>query len=137
MPPKPIQAHYRHGRWRMHCPKCGATLPAWEDGVVCPREHPGMMAKALQPIAGGLFRPVPDTELIEQARASAQEKGELYTPAFPAEREQIERILRLRPSPRNMNWDPTETVRDLLVQNIQHGDRIPDGMRVLLPAEES
>ena len=121
-----IPAYMNNGRWILHCPKCATALNAWDSGVICPRCHPGVLAKALQPIKGGLFRAVGDIELIEQARTQARELSEEYFPQYPEEKAAIEKVLRLRPDPRNMNWEPGESVADLRLQNIEHGDRVPE-----------
>ena len=44
---------------------------------------------------------------------------------MPEEREQIERILNMRPVPETRNWLPHESVDDLIVENIEHGDPFP------------
>lgn len=121
-----ILAYMNHGRWLIKCPKCSTPLHAQESGVVCPRCHPGVMAKALQQIGDGLFRPVADIEIVEAARKKAEDAGELYVPDFPPQRNEIERILRMRPGVHNMNWIPSETLDDLRKQNIKHGDPLPD-----------
>jgi uncharacterized Zn finger protein (UPF0148 family) len=121
-----LQAFMNNGRWIMICPQCGTPLPAREHGVICPRCYPGMLAKALRPLSNGDLRPVTDQELVSAARAAAHRAGEEYYPEYPAEREQIERILRMRPDRKNMNWILTETLDDLRAQNVEHGDPVPE-----------
>jgi hypothetical protein len=120
-----LNAYLNHGRWIIHCPRCDTALPAKEEGMVCPICWPGVNAKALQPIPGGLFRPVADAELINQVKAKAKAKGELYAPVFPAEKEEIEKIVRMRPKVYHVNWTPGETVEQLRQQNIERGDPVP------------
>lgn len=122
---KKITAYMNNGRWLMNCLKCGTPLPAWESGVVCPRCYPGMLARAFQPLPGGLLRPVADIEIVEQTRKKANGNGEEYAPSFPAEKTEIEKILRLRPAAKNMNWLPSESLADLRKQNLDHGDPVP------------
>lgn len=122
--PKQLTAIMNNGRWIMRCPKDGTYLPAWDTGVICPKCHPGILAKAFEQTKDGLLRPVADVELVEKARNQAREKGEEYFPKYPDERHEIERILRFRPNPANMNWIPSETLDDLRRQNINHGDPV-------------
>lgn len=120
-----IKAFMNCGRWIILCQRCGVGLMADEKGTVCPVCYPDIRAKALQPIANGLFRQVHDMEIINQARASAEKNSELYFPVFPKERNEIESILRLRPRKETMNWDETESVADLIEQNREHDDPVP------------
>jgi len=121
-----VPAFMNNGRWLLYCPKDGEALPAWDAGVICPRCHPGILAKAFQLVKGGLFRPVTDLELVNQARQEAAEQDEIYVPAYPEEKVQIEKILRLRSNRENMNWIASETLEDLRQQNIEHGDPVPE-----------
>ena len=114
-----------YGRWIMNCPRCNTALPALEAGVICPRCFPDITAKAWRPLKNGDLRPVPDHELIAAATTQAREQDEIYFPLYPREKEQIERILRMRPAVKNMNWIPEESLDDLRQQNIDHGDPVP------------
>ena len=124
MPNYGLIAYMNYGRWIFHCPRCSSALLASETGVICPVCWPGIRAKAFNRLSNGLFRPVPDTELIEAEQAKAQESGEVYFPIFPKERPDIETILKLRPLTQNMNWEPGETLDILNEQNIAHGDPV-------------
>lgn len=135
MHPRKLAAYMNNGRWLIDCPVCSTSLPAWESGVVCPVCHPGMLARAFQPLLNGTLRPIADIELVEQARNNARRANEEYVPSFPAEHTRIEKILRLRPAPRHMNWVPGETLDDLCRQNIEHGDPVPEDL--LDPAESA
>jgi hypothetical protein len=42
------------------------------------------------------------------------------------ERRRIEAILLCRPNVEDRNWEPGETIADLLAQNAAHGDPVPD-----------
>lgn len=44
----------------------------------------------------------------------------------PEERARIEAVLLCRPNVEDRNWEPDETVADLLAQNREHGDPVPD-----------
>lgn len=44
----------------------------------------------------------------------------------PDERRRIEAVLLCRPNPGDRNWEPSETVADLIAQNREHGDPVPD-----------
>lgn len=44
----------------------------------------------------------------------------------PGMRHQIEAVLLCRPNVGDRNWDPRETIDDLIAQNREHGDPIPD-----------
>lgn len=50
--------------------------------------------------------------------------GKARMVVFPENRDEIERILLLRPNPSVRTWYPHETVDDLRLQNIEHGDKI-------------
>ena len=121
-----LQAYMNNGRWIMACPVCSTPLPCRETGVICPRCYPHVMAKAWRQLPNGDLRPVQDMELVAAAQMDARAKDEEYFPLYPAEREQIERILRCRPDRKNMNWIPSETLADLRAQNIEHGDPVPE-----------
>ena len=43
----------------------------------------------------------------------------------------VERLLLMRPSPKNQNWLPGETLHDLLAENLEHGVVTPDPGAVL------
>lgn len=118
-----------HGRWVFSCPRCRTFLEASADQVICGVCHPGIRAKALKPVSGGAFRPVPDEELIAEARKEAEERGEHYVMQFPAERAQIESIVRLRKRLQDVNWHPGESIQDLIEQSRAHGDPLPKGVK--------
>jgi hypothetical protein len=124
--PKKLFSYMNNGRWLIHCPKCDTALPAQESGVICPRCHPGMLAKAYKMLPSGLLRPVADVDLIQETLIHARSLNEEYFPEWPPDKAEIERILRLRPAAKHMNWHPGETLADLRLQNIQHGDPVPE-----------
>ena len=128
-------AFVEFGDWMIACPNCGKHIYVDQvtDRAVCTRCYPSLLANAMQPIQGGLFRPVPDVLLREETRARAEVEGCMYQAAYPAERIQIEAVLRARPAKRNMNWyyegHPTlirlgrqfESVEDLINENSAYG----------------
>lgn len=117
------KAYMNHGSWLYDCPRCKTHIDAEHD--ICPRCWPQANAKAFRPIPGtDLLRRVPDPELVEQVREQAQKRGELYRPVFPAERDDIEHILRYRATP-HMNWVPGESIDFLIAESLQNGDDIP------------
>lgn len=120
-----VTAYLNWGRWLIDCPTCKTALLAREH-TICLVCFPHIEAKALRDVGGGLLRPVDDVELIEQAREQARKAGAVLEPVYPAERNAIEAILRVRPDRSNFNWLPGETLDDLRLQNIQHGDPVPE-----------
>jgi hypothetical protein len=56
----------------------------------------------------------------ENERAACTRCGRTYLVDFPAEREEIERLLLLRPE-RDRNWEPGQTVEDLRRENEERG----------------
>lgn len=124
--PKKITAYMNNGRWLIDCPVCGTPLPGWDIGVICPRCFPGMLARVYQKLPSGLLRPLTDVEIVEQTKTAARNADREYAPLYPVERAQIEKVLQLRKARRFMNWVPSETVQDLIAQNIAHGDPVPD-----------
>lgn len=123
---KPV-AYFNHGRWLYNCPVCDTPLEARRD--ICPQCHPGIVARAFQPVKGSdLLRRVPDPELIEQARLEAVQRGEVWKPVYPKEKQAIENILRYRRI-QHMNWQPGETLEFLLAENRQNGDEVPKEYR--------
>jgi len=89
-----LLAHVNHGRWVVHCPTpgCGGAELAREDGLFFCCEC-----------------------------RNAEVGGDYRTVAFPGEREEIERVLKLRPAPATRNWQPGETLDDLKAENLAHG----------------
>lgn len=124
-----VSAFMNHGRWIILCPRCHTALEAIEGSVVCGVCFPKIRAQALELIDGGLLRSVPDSVLVAGATKQAEERGEKYAIKFPAERSQIEAVLRQRANVANINWHPGETVADLIEQNKAHGDPLPKGMK--------
>lgn len=100
----PLSSEIHHGIWIARC-ECGARgLPA-PGGVVffgtplvwCVRCQNGATGRGWRPVS------FPET----------QERGD------------IEAILLCRPSVGDRNWTPDESIADLLLQNVEHGDPIP------------
>ena len=87
---QPQGLEIRQGNWLAIC-ACNGAEYGWEEGFfVC----------------------------LSCFNAAAGHK--LLRTVFPAEREEIENILELRPLP-NRNWRPGETLEDLRRENIDHG----------------
>lgn len=123
------KAFMNYARWIFRCPRCGTALEAKEEGVVCGVCWPQSRATAFVQTHDHLLRPVPDQELRAQALNEAKQAGEFWMPVFPAERSEIEAVLRLRSSHENMNWESDETLADLIEQNISNGDPVPEKKR--------
>lgn len=51
---------------------------------------------------------------------------------WPTNVREIERFLRIRPDPKTRNWEPGETLHDLLSENIAHG--LYDGLTTIQAA---
>lgn len=88
-----------HGRWVAECPR----------EFCFNAEHLGFH----QGILGGLE---PDAMHCQECATSWPARW----PA-PALRQGVEQLLSDRPDPRTRNWQPHETLHDLLEQNIEHG----------------
>ena len=52
---------------------------------------------------------------------NAAQGGKARRVIFPEAKDEIERLLSLRPNPNNRNWLPQEKVEDLKTENITHG----------------
>jgi hypothetical protein len=102
---EPLVARVNHGVWIASCP-CGARGTPAPGGVV--------------------FTATP---LVCCARCGNQAAGRGWrTVALPdtPTRYRIEAILLCRPNAGDRNWEPGETLADLLAQNRDHGDPVPD-----------
>ena len=86
-----VYAYVNHGRWVADCPQPGCTG--------------AMMVTEQQPMHCG----------------NRDCGGGPWTVAFPAERQQIEVLLLLRPVDRNRNWRPGESLAALRAENAEHG----------------
>ena len=102
----PLVAEVNHGTWIAPC-SCGAPgLPA--PGCVVFLDAPlAWCVRCSNAETSGRWRPVllpPDDERVA-----------------------IEAVLACRPQAGDRNWEPTETVADLVAQNVEHGDGVPCG----------
>lgn len=103
----PLPARINHGVWIVSC-SCRA------DG----EPAPGMIVWLTVPwawcircrnrAAGGAWRPIdlPSSDDREALEAVLERRAEIF----------------------DRNWEPTETVGQLIVQNREHGDPVPEGM---------
>lgn len=91
-----------HGRWVARCPRPGCMnaeqFGTCDDGT-----------------AGGL------TGSSFHCRVEYGGCGLTCAADWPHNVDDIERLLRLRPVPATRNWEPGETVEDLLCENVRHG----------------
>ena len=101
----PMVARVNHGVWIASC-SCGAKGNPPAGCVVSLIEPLGWCVRCHNRAWGGGWRPitVPVSETVAQ----------------------IEAILVCRPNIGDRNWEPEETVADLLAQNREHGDPVPD-----------
>ena len=118
---------HNHGRWLATCPECNQAnkIERGQRTMGCAACYPDLRAMAYEPhviqrTGKTVLRSVPDVDAREEARAKAQEAGQVYEIQWPQDVKQIEKILSKRKS-ENKNWIPGETVQDLIVQNISHG----------------
>lgn len=123
-----VYAEYNSARWIAICPTClvQGIQAAMEvkpgDVFICPEEHPNIMAITLvpNPRLPGAFNSVADTALRTEARQAAIGAGEAYEVIFPAEKAEIERVLRVRPRAAR-NWWTGVPLSDLIAENIERG----------------
>ncbi len=101
-PTPSLKARLYRNQWIVDCPDCGNAEFAFVDEPVfmCSNCFNGA-------VAGRQWRRV----------------------EFPADREEIEVIIRARPLPHNRNWAPGETVHDLRRENHEHGLPSAKGVR--------
>jgi hypothetical protein len=101
---EPLVARINHGVWVASC-SCGARgLPA-PGTVVFLDVLLGWCIRCNNRAWGGGWRPI-------------------IAPG-PEDRRRIEAVLLCRPNVGDRNWEPAETVADLVAQNVEHGDPIP------------
>jgi hypothetical protein len=101
----PLLGRVNGGNWIASCDCGGRGLPA-PGGVVFVETPLVWCLRCLNGGTGRGWRPV-----------VVPREGE---------REQIERILLCRPNVADQNWEPAESVADLLAQNVAHGDPVPE-----------
>lgn len=119
-----IYAEYNHGRWVAICPAClqqGVQIASEVrvgDVFVCPTDYPNLLAQTLvpNPRMNGAFNPVADTVLREETRQRAIADGAAHEVIFPSGKNEIERLLRVRPL-HARNWFPGVTVEELQQEN--------------------
>ncbi len=88
----PLQAFVNHGKWLVRCenPSCTGAEKVWEEGLV-------MCCSCL----------------------NGHVAHQYLTTEFPANRMEIEEVLEFRAMD-NRNWEPSETLADLQIENIEH-----------------
>lgn len=100
----PMVARVNHGIWIASC-SCGAKGTPTPGCVVFVNNPWGWCVRCGNQAWGGGWRRVvvPDVDT----------------------RAQIEAVLLCRPNPQHRNWEPAETIADLITQNREHGDPVP------------
>lgn len=112
---RPMVAKVNHGHWIASC-ECGAKgLPT--PGCLVFMSGPGAMMgwcpRCQNGATGRGWRPVTVPDVTVRVR--------------------IEAVLRLRPHVEDRNWEQSETVDDLIRQNKEHGDPVPDFAAITIP----
>ena len=123
-----INAEVNHGRWIAFCPVCrdqGMVVALIvEPGVpfVCPEEFPETLATTMvpNPRVKGAFNTVPDEAARQEARELAISRGKAFEVLFPANKKEIEDVLRVRPVAAR-NWYSPKTADDLRRENVENG----------------
>ncbi len=124
-----VFAQVNHSRWVAICPFCQAMgivsaveVAAGDAVFVCPEEYPGTQANMLIPHARrkGAFVSVPDDDTRTQARQTAIAAEKAYEIVYPAEKAEIERVLRYRPRAAR-NWYPGVSLEELKAENERMG----------------
>jgi hypothetical protein len=89
---KPARAFVNDGRWVIQCECAGAQIASREDRRF-------FCCDCLNVITAGAWRPV----------------------EWPANSDEIEEVLSLRPDPKQRNWNWNETADQLRAENVEHG----------------
>lgn len=105
MTAEPLVARVNHGRWIASC-SCGAKGLPTPGCIVFLGVLLGWCVRCNNGAWGGGWRPVVAPQLETRA--------------------QIEAVLACRPRFEDRNWEPPETVADLIRENREHGDPVPD-----------
>lgn len=108
---RPLAARVNWGIWIASC-DCGA-----------------LSSKVPAP-GGVVFFDGPGAALVWCVRCRNGSTGRGWRPVAgppPAVRAAIEAVLVLRPNVEDRNWDPSETIADLVAQNVERGDPVPGG----------
>lgn len=103
---RPLVACVNGGNWIARCDCGGRGVPS-PGGIVFAETPVVFCLRCLNGGTGRGWRPV----LLP----------------LPGLRAEIERVLVCRPHAGDQNWEPGETVADLIAQNVEHGDPVPEG----------
>lgn len=106
----PMVAKVNGGIWKALC-ECGMRTDLAKSKVA-----PGCVVWLDQPLGFCM-------------RCGNQAHGRGWRPVVvpdPVMRAQIEAILSCRPNIGDRNWEPSETIEDLVHQNREHGDPVPE-----------
>lgn len=94
----PLAPRVNHNRWIVDCPNCGGAEFLWPEGLM-------MCASCWNGDVDGQWRRVSN----------------------PANRNEIDEVLMIRPVPGTRNWNRNESIEDLQQENRKHG--LPDKKR--------
>lgn len=89
-----LVAEVIENKWTVCCPDCRGVEYAWRDGP-----YLFMCASCFNGVVGHRWR--------------------AYT--FPANYQEIEKVLQARPVPETRNWTKHETIAALKIENLEHG----------------
>lgn len=103
---RPLVASVNGGNWIARCDCGGRGVPS-PGGIVFAETPVVFCLRCLNGSTGRGWRPVL-----------------LPLPGLMAA---VERVLLCRPHAGDQNWEPGETVADLIAQNVEHGDPVPEG----------
>ena len=131
---KTIRAYINQGRIVADCPECnGAEFVKPGGWFLCMNCHPELRGTKTV-VVDGYKIPVTDPVAQQAARDRLIADGSAALVIVPDNFERIWEVLRLRPSVLNMNWycegnkrmPSGETLDQLVFENIQNGDPIPE-----------
>ena len=136
---KTIRAYINEARIVADCPDCnGSELVRPGEYFLCAHCHPELRGTKTVTVDGYKI-PVSDPIAAQSARQELIESGEAALVVVPEYFGRIFEVLRLRPSVVNMNWycegnkrmPSGETLEQLIYENIQNGDPVPDWWSVV------
>ena len=137
--PKTIRAYINEARIVADCPDCnGSELVRPGEYFLCAHCHPELRGTKTVTVDGYKI-PVSDPIAAQSARQQLIKSGEAALVVVPEDFDRIFEVLRLRPSVVNMNWycegnkrmPSGETLEQLIYENIQNGDPVPDWWSVV------
>lgn len=104
----PALARVNWGRWIADCPSCGSALAV----------EPGQ-----ERLGGPLWESDGERMYLAGFREGCWDCGTVTDLVWPDSGtvDGVERLLGMRPDPKTRNWEPHESLHDLMRENAQHG----------------